>query len=222
MRKLIHGLHHFKNEVFASKRELFERLVQGQQPDALFITCADSRILPHLITQADPGDLFVLRNLGNIVPAYGADMEGAAASTIEFAVKALGVKDIIVCGHSHCGAMMAMLDGASLTDMPLVKKWLVHADATRAIIRENYAHLTDEHLLNVAIQENVLSQLESLKTHPVVAAAIGRGELALRGWVYKMETGEVFAYDAEEGQFLPFAEVQSVSRLPSLSATHVA
>lgn len=222
MQKLIRGLRHFRNELFASKRELFEDLVKGQEPDALFITCADSRILPHLITQAGPGDLFVLRNLGNIVPAYGADMEGAAASTIEFAVTALGVKDIIVCGHSHCGAMMAMLDGERLRDLPLVEKWLVHADATRAIIRENYAHLAEEQILNVAIQENVLSQLESLKTHPVVAAAVGRGELALQGWVYKIETGEVFAYSADEGQFLPFVEVQSVSRLPSLCVTPVA
>ena len=222
MQKLIHGLHHFKNELFASKKELFEHLAKGQQPEALFITCADSRILPHLITQADPGDLFLLRNLGNIVPAYGADLEGAAAATIEFAVSALGVRDIIVCGHSHCGAMAATLQPKSLSKLPLVEKWLRHADTTRKIIRENYAHLAEEQLLSVAIQENVLSQLENIKTYPSVAAAIARGELGLQGWVYKIESGEVFAYNAERGQFLPFSEIHTVSHLPSLAVTPAA
>lgn len=222
MQKLIHGLHHFKNELFASKKELFEHLAKGQEPEALFITCSDSRILPHLITQADPGDLFLLRNVGNIVPAYGADVEGAAAAAIEFAVSALGVKDIIVCGHSHCGAMTAMLQPESLSKLPLVEKWLYHTDSTRKIIRENYANLADEQLLSVAIQENVLSQLENLKTHPSVSAAISRGELGLQGWVYKIESGEVFAYHGEKGQFLPFTEIHTLSNLPLLSVTPAA
>ena len=222
MQKLIHGLHHFKNELFASKKELFEHLAKGQKPEALFITCSDSRILPHLITQADPGDLFLLRNVGNIVPAYSADTEGAAAAAIEFAVSALGVKDIIVCGHSHCGAMTAILQPESLSKLPLVEKWLHHADSTRRIIRENYANLADEQLLSVAIQENVLSQLENLKTHPSVSAAISRGELGLQGWVYKIESGEVFAYHGEKGQFLPFTEIHTLSNLPLLSVTPAA
>ena len=109
MQKLIHGLHHFQTALFGSQRELFERLAEGQSPEVLFITCSDSRINPNLLTQTEPGELFILRNAGNIVPPYGA-VQGGEAATIEFAVAGLGVKDIIVCGHSHCGAMKGLLE----------------------------------------------------------------------------------------------------------------
>lgn len=206
MLKLIKGLHHFQSEIFLSHKELFERLAHGQNPDALFITCADSRINPNLITQTNPGDLFILRNAGNIIPPYGA-ANGGEGATIEFAVAALGVKDIIVCGHSHCGAMKGLLHPEQLHDLPSVSAWLSHAEATRRTVRENYSDLNDEQLLNVATQENVLVQLENLRTHPAVAARLSRGHLNLHGWMYKIETGEVFSYQPEEGQFLPLTEV---------------
>ncbi len=212
MLKLISGLHHFQTNVFQSEQELFTRLAEGQSPEALFITCSDSRINPNLITQTRPGDIFVLRNAGNIIPPYGAS-NGGEGATIEFAVAALGVKDIIVCGHSHCGAVKALLDPSQLAELPTVAAWLGHASATRRIMHENYGSesLSREQLLNIAIQENVLVQLENLKTHPAVAARIARGELSLHAWTYKIETGQVFSYDVEIGQFIQIGEQSSVS-----------
>ena len=205
MQKLVQGIHHFQANIFRSQRELFERLAVGQQPETLFITCSDSRINPNLITQTDPGELFILRNAGNIVPLYGAAAGGEAA-TVEFAVHALGVKDIIVCGHSHCGAMTALLQSEQLAELPALGNWLSHAEATRRIMKEKYRHLEGPPLVTATVEENVLVQLEHLRTHPTVAAGIARGDLKLHGWVYKIETGEVFAYDPERGQFVHLAE----------------
>lgn len=201
MQKLIQGLHQFQAHVFSSQRELFERLAHGQQPEALFITCSDSRINPNLLTQTGPGELFILRNAGNIIPPHGA-ANGGEGATVEFAVAALGVKDIIVCGHSHCGAVKGLLNPEGLTEMPAVASWLSHAEATRRIVKENYAHLTGDARLTAAIEENVLVQIENLRTHPAVASRLARGEVKLHGWVYNFERGEVFAYDPEMGQFL--------------------
>lgn len=205
MEKLLTGLHHFQAHIFNSQKELFEKLAKGQNPDALFITCSDSRINPNLITQTGPGDLFILRNAGNIIPSHG-NASGEAA-TIEFAVAALGVKDIIVCGHSSCGAIKGLLNPETLEELPNVKAWLNHAEATRRIVKENYVNLPEQQLLSVAIQENVLVQLENLKTHPVVAAGLARGAINLHGWTYKIQTGEVFAFNSKEGQFLPLSAV---------------
>lgn len=203
MKKLIQGIHRFQRHLFSSHRELFERLAHGQQPDALMITCSDSRINPNLVTQTEPGDLFIVRNAGNLVPAHGGPVGGEAA-TIEFAVVGLGIRDIIVCGHSLCGAMKALLDPDSIRQtMPAMCAWLGHAEATRRIVEEKYRDLSPSDRLNVAIQENVLQQLENLRTHPAVADRLARGDLKLHGWVYKIETGEVFAYDPIREQFLP-------------------
>jgi carbonic anhydrase len=206
MQKLIRGLHLFQQTIFSSQKELFERLANGQHPDALFITCSDSRISPNLITQTDPGELFILRNAGNIVPPYGA-VQGGEAATIEFAIAGLGVKDIILCGHSHCGAMKGLLQREKLADdMPALAAWLSHAEATRRVVRENYRDLEGKELEMLTVEENVLVQIENLRTHPAVASALVRGKLSLHGWVYKIETGEVFAFDPDQNQFLPLAE----------------
>jgi carbonic anhydrase len=205
MQKLVHGIHHFHDHVFRTRREFFERLAQGQHPLALFITCSDSRVQPNLITQTEPGELFILRNAGNLIPPHGA-ANGGEGATIEYAVSVLGIEDIIVCGHSCCGAMQSMLEPESVAELPAVAKWLCHADATRRIIREVYGHLEPDKRLTAAVEENVLVQLENLRTHPSVAAGLARGRLKLHGWVYKMETGEVFAYDPASGQFAPLRE----------------
>lgn len=200
MQKLIEGLHHFQTALFGSQRELFERLAAGQTPETLFITCSDSRINPNLLTQTEPGELFILRNAGNIVPPYGAG-QGGEAATIEFAVAGLGVKDIIVCGHSHCGAMKGLLEPPPARDFPALTQWLSHAESTRRVVMDKYGERGTPALLNVAIQENVLAQMENLRTHPVVASGLARARLKLHGWVYQIETGEVFAYDPATGQF---------------------
>ena len=221
MQKLVQGVHRFERGISGSQRELFERLAEGQHPDALFITCSDSRISPNLITQTEPGELFIIRNAGNIVPPYGA-ANGGEGATIEFAVVGLDIRDIIVCGHSCCGAMKGLLNPESLQGMPTVAAWLRHAEATRWIARQKYSDLPDDALLNVTIQENVLIQMENLRTHPAVAAGLAGGKLTLHGWVYKIETGQVFAYDSERGQFLPLSEVPPAPIPPParLTAAH--
>lgn len=205
MQKLIHGIHQFRNQDFRPLQGLFEQLAKGQHPETLFITCSDSRIDPNLLTRSKPGDLFILRNAGNIVPSHGA-ANGGEAATIEFAVAALGVRDIIICGHSHCGAMKGLLHPEMVAELPTVAAWLEHAATTRQIIKENYKHLEGDQLVTATVEENVLVQLENLRTLPAVAARLVRGDLHLHGWVYKLETGEVFAFDMATGQFVPLAQ----------------
>lgn len=205
MQHLIEGLHQFQENYVAPRREFFRRLSEGQKPEALFITCSDSRVNPNLITQTEPGELFIVRNAGNIVPPYGA-ANGGEGAAIEYAVGVLNVTDIIVCGHSHCGAMDALLNLEKTADLPQVAAWLSHAESTRRIIKENYQHLTGSALLTATVEENVLVQLESLRTHPLVAARLGAGKLQLHGWVYKIDTGEVFGYDPVQSQFLSLLE----------------
>jgi carbonic anhydrase len=206
MQKLVEGIHQFQKNLLGKRRELFDRLAEGQHPLALFITCSDSRIDPTLLTQTEPGELFILRTAGNIVPAYGA-VAGGEAATIEYAVSVLKVDDIIVCGHSLCGAMSALLEPQQVVGLPAVEALLKHAEATRRIISENYRHITEPRArLMATIEENVLVQLENLRTHPCVAAAMSRGDLRLHGWVYKFESGEVFAYQSDQEQYLPIGE----------------
>lgn len=212
MQKLVDGLHKFKAEVFNPNQDLFQPLLNGQRPEALFITCSDSRVAPNLITQTDPGDLFILRNAGNIVPPYGPWVTGEAAS-IEFALHGLDVRHIIVCGHTNCGAMAALLDPERLRDLPAMRAFLTHAEATRRLIDESYPHLTGAAKLNVTVQENVLTQIEHLRSHPVVRSRLARGLLSIYGWVYKLETGEVFQYDPAQAQFVALSRSAELSSM---------
>jgi carbonic anhydrase len=200
MHKLVEGIQRFQTDIFESQRLLFQRLARHQAPEAMFVTCSDSRVLVSQITQAQPGDLFVLRNAGNLIPPHG-QQGGGEAATLEYAVKVLGIRDIIVCGHSNCGAISALLRGTAREELPAVARWLQNAEPTRYIVEEKYADLDADARLNVAVQENVLVQIHHLRTHPPVAAALAQGRLHLHGWVFKIETGQVFAYDPERGSF---------------------
>jgi carbonic anhydrase len=203
MQKLVQGIHHFQAAAFGPRhRPLGD---EPQRPLALFITCSDSRIQPDLMLGCDPGDVFIMRNAGNLIPPHGAPAGGEAA-TIEYAVAALRVPNIIVCGHSRCGAMKALLQPADLDGLPRMTQWLTHAEATRQIIHAQYGRLTDGPLWTAAAEENVLVQIENLRTHPTVAAGLASGTVKLHGWMFKMETGQVFAYDPPRGQFLPLAD----------------
>lgn len=211
MQKLIRGLKKFQSEVFPAKRELFEKLAAGQQPSTLFVTCADSRVVPDLFTQADPGELFVIRNAGNIVPPY-TQPSGGVTATIEFAVAALSVRHIVVCGHTDCGAMKGLAHPERVVAMPAVASWLKQAEAARQIVLDNYAGMSDLEISNILIRENVLVQLQNLQTHPSVASGLAGGSLSLYGWVYDIGTGEVEAYDiarqswvAVDGASIPHA-----------------
>jgi carbonic anhydrase len=205
MRRLLKGLRVFQHRVFPGVRKEFERLAGGQNPQTLFITCSDSRIVPDMVTQTGPGELFVLRNAGNLVPPWTAQHTGEAA-TIEYAVKALKVKEIVVCGHSHCGAMAGLLNPDATQELPAVRQWLTHAQRTL----EEVANLPLEgdgsdgadDLLTTAVKCNVIVQLSNLRTYPAVAEAEARGELELHGWFYRFESGEIFELDGAERQFV--------------------
>ncbi|MFO1006460.1 MAG: carbonic anhydrase [Planctomycetaceae bacterium] len=209
--QLVAGVHNFQGNVFRTQQELFQRLAKGQSPETLFITCSDSRIDPNLITQTEPGDLFVLRNAGNIVPAYSGTAGGEVA-TIEFAITGLGVKQIVVCGHSHCGAIKGLLNPDQLEEMPAVRDWLKHAEATRRIVKSKYKDKPKEDLYEIAAEENVLTQLENLQTHPAVAVALSQGELSLHAWMYEIESGDVYGYDTTVGQFIPLGQLRNHSK----------
>jgi carbonic anhydrase len=209
MQKLVQGVHKFQNEIVKTEKDFFQKLALGQGPEVLFITCSDSRINPNLLTQTQPGDLFVIRNAGNIVPPHGPFMTGGEAATLEFAVAGLGVKDIVVCGHSHCGAMKALMNPEITDDLPAMREWLKLATPTKRIMCDHYSHLQGQEQLTATVEENVLMQLENLKTHPTVASKLSRGQIRLHGWVYKIETGEVFQYNRESEQFEPLTQVRT-------------
>ncbi len=211
MKKIIEGLLKFQQEIYPNKQELYASLASSQRPSALFITCGDSRIVPDLMTQTSPGELFIIRNAGNIVPPDSGGQGGGVTASIEYAVVALNVPNIIICGHSNCGAMKAVLHPESLADMPKVAPWLRHADSAARVVRENYPELSEQERLEILTKENVLTQLEHLKTHPSVAARLARGVLNLFGWYYDIKTGNVQAYDSELGDFV----MLDGSRIPS-------
>ncbi|GGS65580.1 carbonic anhydrase [Nonomuraea spiralis] len=183
MRDLTEGVARFQRDVFPAMAELFARLATHHTPHTLFIGCSDARVVPELITGTEPGDLFVIRTAGNLVPAYSPEADGVAAS-IEYAVAALGVRDIVVCGHSACGAMTALAEGHDLSGAPTVAAWLRHADASRA-------RAAADGDVPALVRQNVLAQLASLATHPSVARALAGGKVALHGWVYDIPTGRV-------------------------------
>ena len=198
MQKLIDGVAKFKSEVVPEHQALFDKLATGQSPEVLFITCADSRIDPALITQTMPGDLFVCRNAGNIVPPHGNSVEGTTAS-IEFATAVLGVKHIVVCGHTDCGAIKGAMAPQNLEAITRVQDWVDHA---RAAVRAAEAKQGDgQPGLLAATERNVVLQMSHLNSHPAVAARLAAGDIDMHGWVYHIGSGDVTAYDAESDSF---------------------
>lgn len=200
LEKLVKGIHNFQQGYFAKNRELFEHLAEdGQSPETLFLTCSDSRVMPNLITGSGPGELFIVRNVGNVVPHV--DLPGGTAAAIEYAIEVLEVPHVIICGHTQCGAMDAILNPATMETLPFVKKWLEQTEQVRATIEANYADLSAEARLTAAVAENVLGQIENLREYPFVARRLEAGELHVSGWVFDVGTGEVFDYDPAEGDF---------------------
>lgn len=200
MKKILAGVRRFQDDVFPGRKELFQRLAHGQQPRALFITCADSRVDPSMITQTEPGELFICRNAGNIVPPH-TGMTGGMTASIEYAIGALGVAHVIVCGHTHCGAMSAAMDPAALERFPHVKNWLTHSHAAVRIVEEHAANVSPEERLQALIEENVIMQMMHLRTHPYVAVALAKNRLTIHGWVYDIEGGDVLIYNEADHTF---------------------
>jgi len=205
MPRFASGVVKFQREVFPEKRELFERLSAGQNPEALFITCSDSRIETAMITQTDPGDLFICRNAGNIVPPHSNET-GAMTASIEFAIGALHIPHIVICGHSECGAMAGAMNRAGLANLPHVREWLGFVQGAIDIVEEMGADLDPEAKMRMLLEQNVILQLRHLKTHPTVAAALAQGTVELHGWVYDIATGQVSAFDEAANGWLPVEE----------------
>jgi carbonic anhydrase len=202
--KLTNGIRRFQTEVYPARAEAYRKAMrEAQAPDALVITCADSRIHPDVLTQSTPGEIFVTRNIGNLVPAYG-DMVGGVSAVLEFAVSALKVKHVVVCGHSDCGAMKALLNPESVETMPTVKRWLRNAHAALSVAEALNTPGTDEaEFLKLLAEKNVLLQMQHVRTHPSVAGAMARGELTISGWYYDIAAGQVLICDNEDGTFEP-------------------
>lgn len=206
MNELIGRVFNFEKTLFPASSELFGKLTtHGQSPKALMISCADSRIVPEQIMQAEPGDLFVCRNAGNIVPPY-ATQNGGVTSTVEYAVMVLGVRDIIVCGHSDCGAMKALSDPTGLETMPNVAAWLKHGAAAENIVSSCHADLEGKERVRAITLENIIAQISHLRTHPSVAAAIAKGEMTLHGWMVDIHAGQVLGLNGDTGEFVPLRE----------------
>ncbi|MGF1605380.1 MAG: carbonic anhydrase [Rhodothalassiaceae bacterium] len=206
MPKLIAGVVKFQREVFPQQRALFDKLSHGQAPEALFITCSDSRIDPNLVTQMQPGELFICRNAGNIVPPHTMNT-GAMTAAIEYAIGALKVPHIVVCGHSECGAMKGALDRGSLNSLPHTAEWLSYAQAAVQIVEARDKDLSREDKLLRLTEENVILQLTHLRSHPHVAQALAQGQVTLRGWVYDIKTGGMRAFDEQTRSFKPVEEL---------------
>jgi carbonic anhydrase len=206
VQKLVEGIHHFRSNYFAENQSLFEHLASnGQNPETLFITCSDSRVVPNLITSAAPGELFIVRNVGNIVPAIARGMIGGVAAAIEYAVEMLNVENIVVCGHTQCGAIDAILEPERVRHLGFVARWLRESEAIPHLLRDKYAHLIGEGRLVAAAEENVLVQLENLRSYPFISRRLDAGTLKVAGWVFKIATAQVFAYDPILQQFVAFA-----------------
>lgn len=214
MRKLIHGVVEYRQKIRPGYRDVFARLALGQKPDALLISCSDSRVAVNLFASTDPGDLFVIRNVGNMIPPSGAhgtsETDVSEAAAVEFALLNLNVRNIIVCGHSECGAMQAVAGGLEKVAAPNLKFWLKNGlPAWQAL------GCTKDH--NALSRKNVLQQIENLKSYPEVAKRVQDGRVVLHGWWFDIANAEVYAYDPTAADFVIIDEASSQRILQRLS-----
>lgn len=211
MKKLIQGIVEFRRNVQQSYRESFGRLAIGQSPDTLFVACSDSRVVPNTFASTNPGDLFVMRNVGNMVPPCGkhglSTSDESEAAAIEYAVLTLNVPDIIVCGHSECGAMRALIGDRRKVETPNLKNWLRHGDEAVERIRKGVSLDSSLNEHNQLSQLNVLLQIEHIKSYPTVQKRMGEGKLAVHGWWFDIAKADVYAYDDELKRFVLIDEV---------------
>lgn len=208
MKKLLTGIRDFHDRVRPDYVERFSQLALGQSPDCLFVACADSRVVPNLFASTEPGDLFVLRNVGNIVPPCGVDHDGSAGAAVEFATISLNVRDIVVCGHSGCGAMRAVLSREGAEPTPSLDRWLEHTRPSVARLKAEVGisqSLAPEDRLSRA---HVLQQVDHLRSYPAVAERLAENRIRLHAWWFDLANAEVLAFDAESGDFVPLVELE--------------
>ena len=201
LEKIRAGVAWFQSEVYPSQRQMFKSLAHGQEPIALFITCADSRIVPNLITHTEPGELFVERNPGNLVPRH-EDFVGGVSASVEYAMLALRVPVVIICGHTDCSVMKGLLHPETVEQLPAVRQWMRHATRVR---KQSLPGVGEEQELLLITRRNVLLQMENLKTHPSVRRRLDAGTLEIRGWVYDIATGAGWGVNPAIGKFEPWA-----------------
>ena len=217
LHKLKEGVRHFRRNVYEQNAEAYKRAASTpQKPHTLIVACADSRVDVETITNSGPGEVFITRNIGNMVPAYG-EMLGGVSAVIEYAVSALGVQHVVICGHTDCGAMKALLHPEATESMPTVKSWLNNGKAALSVAESLQAE-DGRGLMPVVTEQNVLMQLAHLKTHPSVAGAMARGDLTISGWVYDIGSGEVRI--AEDGS-REFHHVSTEEAEADLQANHL-
>jgi carbonic anhydrase len=210
-RRLLEGVRQFQREVYPQRQAAYHQAVRGgQKPHALFITCADSRIDPELITQSGPGEIFVSRNIGNMVPAYG-ELASSVSAIIEYAVDALQVSQVVVCGHTDCGAMIGLLHPEKVSQLPTVKSWLRLGDAALSIVRAHNAAPDAHSALEELTEQNVLMQMHHLRTQPSVAGRLAQGSLVLSGWIYDIGDGNVRIYEEAQRKFVPVTGREQVA-----------
>ena len=209
--RLLDGVRRFRREVYPKLAPTFKKVVrEGQKPHSLFITCADSRIDPEILTQSGPGEIFVSRNIGNLVPAYG-EMLGGVSAIVEYAVVALNVSQIVVCGHTDCGAMIGLLHPEKVAGVPVVKSWLRNGEDALSIVQSRKNNQDKAAMLEELIEENVLLQMNHLMTHPSVAGRVAQGSLLLSGWVYDIAHGDVRIFDEAPKKFVPLDAAASAA-----------
>lgn len=200
--RLLAGVRKFRRDVYPSQKEMYQKVMrEPQRPHTLVVTCADSRVDLEMLTQSGPGEIFVTRNIGNLVPAYG-QMPGGISAVIEYAVTALEVSQVVVCGHEECGAMKGLLEPDAVAKMPLVKSWLMNAEAALSVVEARNKGSMPHDVLNQLIEENVLLQMNHLRTHPSVAGRVAMGTLSISGWVYDISSGSVRVHDERLRRFV--------------------
>jgi carbonic anhydrase len=205
LQKLIEGHKHFLEVSFPSKRSQFRLLAEGQRPETLFVTCADSRVVPDLILQTQPGDLFLCRNAGNVIPRAG-EPAGGVSATIEYAVEVLRVPHLIVCGHSDCGVIRALMEPHALDGLTTIQDWMQHVEPAWQYVAEVERHADPLTRHTALTHANVLVQLNNLQTHPYIQRACAEGRLQIHGWYYDILTGRIERYDESQKRFVPLRD----------------
>lgn len=208
MKDALEGYKKFRSEIFPQMKDHYRLLAEMQAPHTLFITCADSRIVPNLMLQAEPGELFICRNVGNVVPPVG-ELVGGTASTIEYAVEVLKVKHLVICGHSDCGAIRAVLEQRDLSRLPITAQWLRYIETAWQPRKAGVSTDDFKARHTAMIRANIIAQVENLKTHPEVASGLAQGTLQVHGWYYDIVAGAIEEYDGRAGKFVPLDELHA-------------
>lgn len=210
MKKLINGIVDFRKSLTEENRKLFADLALGQRPDALFIACSDSRVVPNLFASTNPGDVFVIRNVGNLIPpADSIHQDSSVGAALEFSIFSLNIANIIVCGHSECGAMQAIAEGISPCCTPHLRSWLLHGKESGEKVKNGFTLNRELSEHNQISQMNVLQQIEHIKSYPFIQERIEKKELRIHGWWFDIARADVYSYEEVVSNFVLIDEEEA-------------